>query len=84
MVRLMDIAGGTESDLAPLVQMAFDATRALAVVAERIAAFEQQYKLTSDDMRKQVLAGDMAETDEICTWLMLMNRRQRLEQRAGR
>jgi len=69
---------GASPALTALVQASFDASHALARVNQRIAAFEQRYGLASDAMRRDVISGDLSETEDICTWLMLMNRRERL------
>ncbi len=83
-IRLADITDGSGSDLTALVQASFDAGQALTRVNQRIAAFEHRYGFAADVMRRDVIAGDLSETEDICTWLMLMNRRERLEQQSGR
>jgi len=74
---------GASPALTALVQASFDASHALARVNQRIAAFEQRYGVASDAMRRDVISGDLSETEDICTWLMLMNRREHLTASEG-
>lgn len=37
---------------------------------ERIAVYEKQYEMTSDEMREKLKSGEIVETFEICKWLM--------------
>lgn len=36
----------------------------------KIASYEEQYEMTSDEMRKKLKSGEISETFEICKWLM--------------
>lgn len=36
----------------------------------KIAKYEEQYEMTSDEMRKKLSTGEIIETFEICKWLM--------------
>jgi hypothetical protein len=43
------------------------------VIAEwknKIAKYEEQYEMSSDEMRKKLKLGEITETFEICKWLM--------------
>lgn len=48
---------------------------------QEIGTFERKYKIRSRDLLDQIEAGERAESDEVCRWLMLLNRRRRLETR---
>ena len=56
----------------------------LVEVDAEIAAFERQHHLDSEQMRAQVRTGAMVETWDVCRWLMALQRRERLAQRASR
>jgi hypothetical protein len=36
----------------------------------KIAKYEEQYEMTSDEMRNKLKSGEITETFEICKWLM--------------
>ena len=44
----------------------------------RIAEYERRYELTSAEMVGQVENGALRETDDIASWLMLLNVRNRV------
>jgi hypothetical protein len=37
---------------------------------KKVASHEEQYQMTSDEMRKKLKSGEIIETFEICKWLM--------------
>lgn len=45
---------------------------------DKISAFEKQHGMNSADMRDGVRVGKVRETAEICTWLMILEMRDRL------
>ena len=45
---------------------------------DQIAAYERRYELTSAEMVEQVENGALKETDDIASWLMLLNVRNRV------
>lgn len=47
-------------------------------IDREIVALEQKHELRSRDLLAQLAAGERAENDEVCRWLMLLNRRKRL------
>lgn len=50
-------------------------------INNRIALFESRYEMPSDTMRQQLHDNQIRETEEICTWLMLLHVRERLPAR---
>ena len=54
---------------------------AVEQVNARIASFEKAHGMTSDDMRAQLRAGRMAETLDVCSWLMALKLRERIGSR---
>lgn len=53
--------------------------KTLKVLNERIAAFEEQFGISSYTMRRELKADTRKETFEICQWLMVLNLKERLE-----
>ena len=45
----------------------------------RIAEYESRYELTSAEMLEQIENGTLKETDDIASWLMLLNVRNRVK-----
>jgi hypothetical protein len=43
-----------------------------AELTKRIAAFESKYKMSSGEMKRLLSNGELEETTEICSWLMLL------------
>jgi hypothetical protein len=50
-----------------------------ANLAQRIQGFETQYKMSSQNMKQAIRSGSMVESADFCTWLMLLEIRDRLE-----
>ena len=48
---------------------------------KQIQGFEQKYHLSSLNMEKQVKSGTFPETNDVCSWLMLLRKKSRFEQR---
>jgi hypothetical protein len=46
-------------------------------LSARIAEYERRYELSSLEMVEQVQSGDLKETDDIASWLMLLNVKER-------
>lgn len=55
-----------------------------AAVDGEIRAFEQRFKMDSETMREQVRSGALAESWDICQWLMALNLRDLLAERSAR
>ena len=51
---------------------------ALVYLDERIAKFETRYEMSSATMRLRMSSGEMRETADICSWLMLAKMRERI------
>lgn len=49
-------------------------------IEERIAEFERVYEMPSDEMIREVSEGNLRETDEISSWLMLVNLLKRMQE----
>jgi len=47
----------------------------------QISCYEQRFRLSSLDMVRLVESGKMAETDDVCHWLILFGKRKRFESR---
>lgn len=47
-------------------------------IEDQIAEFERVYEMPSDEMIQEVYRGTLRETDEIASWLMLVNLRKRM------
>lgn len=47
-----------------------------------LAEFEARYEMSSATMRRKYLDGTLPETADICSWLMLLDVRDRLVQQA--
>jgi hypothetical protein len=56
----------------------------IADLDEVIKHFEEQYHVDSETMRARVADGSLAETTDICTWLMTLKLRDRLAKLAAR
>lgn len=48
-----------------------------ANIDARILAFENQYGITSDEMRRRFKSGEMRDTGDVSRWLMLLRVRER-------
>jgi len=48
-----------------------------------IRSLESRYKITSSEMKRQLIAGQINESTELCHWLMLLSLRGRFEQKFG-
>jgi len=71
------------ADLMGAMQGSASIRASLEQVSARISKFEERYGFDSDEMRQRVGTGSLREDDSICTWLMLLSRRDRLVQRQG-
>ena len=49
----------------------------------QIRSLESRYKMTSREMKQQLMAGQINESAELCHWLMLLSLRGRFEQKFG-
>jgi len=47
-------------------------------LTDRIAEYERRYELPSPVMVEMVQSGELKETDDIATWLMLLKVRERV------
>ena len=50
----------------------------LAALDARIARFEQIYEMSSETLLARMRSREQRETNEICTWLMLLDLRDRV------
>lgn len=57
----------------------YDRAAVIAEVDAQLASFEQRHGMTTAEMRRRVVEGELAETDEVLGWLMVHNRRRDLE-----
>jgi len=71
------------TDLLSAMQGSASIQASLEQVSARISKFEENYGFRSDVMQQRVGAGSLREDDSICTWLMLLSRKDRLVQRQG-
>jgi hypothetical protein len=46
-------------------------------IEARVAAFEAQYGMTSDEMRRRFASGEIGDTADTSSWLMLLRSRER-------
>lgn len=51
----------------------------LAELDAKIKAYESKYNLSSDKIHSSIDDGSLKETDEVCSWLMLVGLRNRLK-----
>lgn len=49
-----------------------------------IQEFETQYKMSSDEMRRKLATGQMAETADFCRWSIFLKIRGRFEREPSR
>jgi hypothetical protein len=49
-----------------------------AFLDERIAAFEKRYEMSSAVMREKLSTGELPETVDVGTWIMLLDAREKL------
>jgi hypothetical protein len=50
----------------------------------QISEYECRYQLSSSEMKKMVELGWMPETNDICSWLKLLGKRNRFEARQSK
>lgn len=53
----------------------------LKALNKQLSEYEHKYRLSSSDMKKIVELGQMPETNDICSWLKLLGKRNRFEAR---
>lgn len=53
-------------------------------IEQRIRSFESRYEMTSQEMRGKFRSGDLKETMEICSWLMLLDIHDNASERTDR
>ena len=56
----------------------------LAEVKAEVENFERAHGFDSATMQRKLRAGELAETLDVCQWLMAIHRRERIAQRASR
>ena len=56
----------------------------LPAVTARIQEFEQRAGFDSAEMQRRLASGDLAESDDVCVWLMLLDLREHLASLAPR
>lgn len=88
-IRDAELASMSPAERERTVRRMVERTRAipndeLVETRSRLSHYETKHNMTSEHMRRLVLAGEMKETDEICDWLMLLDLRERLEAREKR
>ncbi|MGM3308902.1 hypothetical protein ACSQ6I_23475 [Anabaena sp. WFMT] len=47
----------------------------------KINFFESQYQMSSENMKQSLLSSDYPDNTDICTWLMLLRTRDRIEEK---
>lgn len=52
-------------------------------IDDRIRSFESRYKMSSSEMKQSLASGQLKETADFCSWLMLLKIRGRFEGRNG-
>jgi hypothetical protein len=69
-----------------LAQVVANAQRApngeIRAIVARLDEYEREFGLTSDEMRARVASGELAESDDICSWLMLLDLQARVVARS--
>lgn len=48
-------------------------------IDDRIRVFESRYKMSSSEMKRLLTCGELKETADFCSWLMLLKIRGRFE-----
>jgi hypothetical protein len=56
----------------------------LAELNQKLSSYERKYGITSEEMKNRVEQGQMPETNEVCSWLMLLGKRSRFEARQSK
>lgn len=54
----------------------------IKIITSRIARYERDLGISSDTMRARVASGELAETDDIVSWLMLLDLQARVVARS--
>lgn len=60
-------------------QMRASGTDALRTIHKTIAQYEQRHNMTSQVMLERVASGDLDESADVCSWLLALKKRDRLE-----
>lgn len=47
-------------------------------VEDKLRSYEAQFKISSRELRSKVASGEIKETAEVCSWLMLLDLQDRL------
>lgn len=47
-------------------------------VQKKLHAYEMQHGINSDELRRKVASGEVKETADVCSWLMLLDLQDRL------
>lgn len=53
-----------------------DLDAARAELDAQLAAYERHHGMSTEVMRRSVVSGEIEETDELCRWLMVHNRKR--------
>lgn len=65
-----------------LARVVVDARRApngeIKSISDRLSAYERQFGFSSTEMRERVSGGSLAESDDVCSWLMLLDLQARV------
>jgi predicted neutral ceramidase superfamily lipid hydrolase len=81
---LSELVGLSEEErsrrLAELARAAFEpANGELDEVRAKVSEFEARYEMTSDRMLEKLRQGELAETSDVCDWLVLLKMREQLD-----
>lgn len=82
-VRLADLAALPASEREAKLRELSSATRRLpngelASLQAEVRAYEQRHGIDSETLRREVNAGTLQETWEVCRWLMVLGELERL------
>jgi hypothetical protein len=74
-LRLSDLQAMTEADREKALSALVEAAKAPrkpgvpSPIERRVKAYEKQYGMTTEEMRRKLSAGEIQETSEIASWL---------------
>lgn len=83
-LKLSDYAKMSEEEKTAALKKLVDAAQAppkeetIAEWKAKVACYEKQYEMSSDEMRRLLSNGEIFETHEICKWLMDLHVLERL------
>jgi hypothetical protein len=57
----------------------YDRAAVLVTVETELRGYERRHGISTAEMRRRVTNDEMAETDDVCSWLMVHNRWRALQ-----